>query len=73
MGVRKGLPDMVILWRDKCLWLELKAPGGYATEEQFEFIERARAAGQQASIARTLEDVWWLLKEAGIPRQARPA
>ena len=72
MGVKKGIPDILIFWHEKCLWIECKADRGYASDDQAEFMARARQAGHQAWIARTLEDAWHLLKDAGIPRRARP-
>lgn len=70
MGVRAGVSDLILVHAGKIFALELKAPGGRATEAQMAFqseIDRAGAftampEGLDAAIA-TLE-AWGLLRGA---------
>lgn len=56
-GVKKGLPDVLIIWAGKTFWIELKAPGEYPDTDQKAIHERLRTAGCEGSICRTLDEV----------------
>jgi hypothetical protein len=45
MGVRKGVPDYIIVGRGKVLFVEMKAKGGKARPEQREWIDAINAVG----------------------------
>ena len=42
-------------------WIEVKAPGKNPTPEQAKFIEHANKTGAVAFVARSLEDVQWMI------------
>jgi VRR-NUC domain len=46
-----GFPDLVLV-KGKVLWVELKADDGRLSPEQVAWLERLRAAGQEAFIWR---------------------
>src|SRR5258707_1119859 len=68
LGARKGVSDLVLVHKSKIYCLELKAPGGRATEEQLLFIADMERQGAFTAIAtgidqalKTLE-IWALLR-----------
>ena len=61
-----GCPDVLGQLNDgRLLGVEVKAPKGRTSPEQVAFLERIRAAGGVAFVARDLRDV---LREMGTPR-----
>ncbi len=42
-------------------WIEVKLPGKNPTPEQAEFIEHANKTGAIAIVARSLEDIQWMI------------
>lgn len=44
LGLTAGVPDLMIVHHGFTLWIELKAPGKYATPDQAEVHARLRAA-----------------------------
>lgn len=72
LGLRRGMPDILLLYRSKLFGCELKSITGTASEDQIATAMELNAAG--ASIAdplespvRTIEDMECLLKLWGIP------
>jgi hypothetical protein len=66
MGMRKGVPDLVILRSGRIMGLEVKSPGGTLSREQKEFrVEWERAGGIYA-VARSVEEGRALLEEWGV-------
>jgi VRR-NUC domain len=66
MGMRKGVPDLVILHFGRIMGLEVKSPGGTLSREQKEFrTEWERAAGIYA-VVRSVEEGRALLEEWGV-------
>ena len=66
MGMRKGVPDLVILHSGGIMGLEVKSPGGTLSREQKEFrVEWERAGGIYA-VARSVEEGRALLEEWGV-------
>lgn len=55
MGMRAGVSDLIFLHRGRYFALELKAPGGVATEEQLAFIADVNNARGYAAIADSLD------------------
>ena len=72
MGLKAGVPDILIVWRGRAYWLELKAPGGRLNMAQGVTFHRLWRCDSPAVVARNLDDVWQALTEWGIPSRARP-
>jgi hypothetical protein len=68
MGVRPGVPDVILIHQGKVFGLELKAEGGRITPKQTETIAAMEAAGATVHVAvgidQALErlETWGLLK-----------
>jgi len=56
-GVRKGWPDIEIIYQGQPIFIELKVPGKYPTSTQRETMEALRQAGAECAVARSIEDV----------------
>jgi hypothetical protein len=72
MGVRPGAADL-LLWHDgQAFALELKAPGGRASEAQLAFLAEMERAGAHCALAEGLDralatlEAWGLLKGQGV-------
>ena len=72
LGARAGVSDLILVHRSKIFALELKAPGGRATEEQLLFIADMERQGAFCAIAtgidqalKTLE-IWGLLRGSTV-------
>lgn len=70
MGLKPGVPDIVILANGSAYFIELKAPRGYPTPEQREWHQRLRAGHYGIAVARDLETVARLLVEWKITSRA---
>lgn len=70
MGVRAGVSDIVAVHNGRIFALELKAPGGRATESQMEFISDVNAAGGFGCIATGLTEALKCLETWGLLRGA---
>lgn len=73
MGLKPGIPDIVILANGTAHFIELKAANSYPTPVQREMHQRLRLGGFHVAIARDLETVERLLVEWKIVCQARIA
>jgi hypothetical protein len=68
MGVNAGVPDIIIIHDGRCFAMEIKAPGGRATDKQLECIAALREAGAFTCIAEGLDravatlEAWGLLR-----------
>ena len=75
MGTRPGFPDLIFLWPETVLhgevqvrtgrlavgFIELKAPGKYASTDQKLFRDMVQAAGGRWVLARSYEEVLVIL------------
>lgn len=67
-GVRKGVPDIVLIHAGHTYGLEIKAEGGRPTQAQFDALAAMQAAGATVAITegldRTIEQLeeWQLLR-----------
>ena len=73
MGLSKGVPDIVIVTPPPCggyvaAALEIKSDTGRPTPEQKEWIERMRAHGWAAAIAKGLDACLQQLRDWGYLR-----
>jgi hypothetical protein len=75
MGVKPGVPDLIISWAGPdgplVLAIELKAGTGKATPAQIEMMDRMRSCAWFVSEARSLDDVIALLKRYYVPVRAQ--
>lgn len=73
MGVRAGVSDLILVHAGKIFALELKAPGGRASEAQMQFLSEIDAAGAFTAMPEGLNaalatlEAWGLLKLSGRP------
>src|SRR5262245_66056124 len=80
MGVRAGVPDVILIRDAEMYALEIKAEGGRLSPAQRECPERMRAAGGKVATAVGLDqalaqlEAWGLLRgSAGTQRAGEPA
>ena len=74
LGVKAGIPDVMILWRGQLYCIELKAPGGYFSTQQRAMREQLMLAGAKyVSEKRSLDEVIASLTFWRIPLKARAA
>lgn len=72
-GVRKGLPDVMVLHQGRALFLELKAEKGTLSESQRECHKALNYAGASVFVVRSIEDVQFALESSSIQPRARVA
>lgn len=61
----KGMSDIAGVLKDgRSLFIEVKRPGGQLMPHQKEFLDRVKAAGAVAGVARSVEDALALLESA---------
>ena len=70
-GVKRGLPDFIILFKSGLLGIELKSDKGRLSPEQVETAEAWMALGHVITVARSLEDVQEILLAWNIPMRTR--
>lgn len=76
LGVRAGVPDIIIIHNSRVFALELKAPDGRPTESQMQFISDLNAAGGFGCIVVGLDkaikclETWGLLRGVASLRSA---
>lgn len=66
LGVRSGVSDIIAIHNGRIYALELKAPGGRASESQIEFLQDAERAGAFVCIAEGLDRAIRVLEEWGL-------
>src|ERR1700730_9885124 len=66
LGVRAGVSDVVALHRGRIVALELKAPGGLATEAQLKVIADMNRAGAPTCVADGLDDALTVVESWGL-------
>jgi hypothetical protein len=59
-GVRSGLPDVLVIWRGKPIFVELKSRAGVASKAQKQIRAKLKPAGAD----------WWLVRSAGAALMA---
>lgn len=70
-GVKRGLPDFIILFKSGLIGIELKSDKGRLSPEQVEIGERWMSLGHGIAVARSLEDVQDILEAWKIPMRTR--
>src|SRR5262249_49840306 len=66
LGVRAGVSDWILVHEGKIYALELKAPGGRATEAQLEFHADMQRAGAFCCVAEGLDRALAVLEQWGL-------
>mgnify|MGYP003625222010 FL=1 len=66
MGMKAGVPDLLILHKGRTIWIEVKKEGGYLSRKQKEVHEKIAMAGGDVFTARSVEDVQKLLQKWGV-------
>lgn len=72
-GVRKGLPDILILSRAGAIFIELKALRGTWPLEQMEFSLAAARANAAYDVCRSVDEVAQFLGRCGVRLRGRVA
>lgn len=71
-GVKKGVPDVVIIWNKRAIGIELKAKTGSLEDSQKTMHQRLTLAGAVVlPIARSVEEVHDFLETLGMPLKGR--
>ncbi len=73
MGARPGVPDLLIVWKGRAHFAELKASGGALSPAQRECHAELEAAGCAVATWRSLEDAHASLMAWGIPLHVQPS
>ena len=68
LGVRAGVPDIIAIHNGRCFAMEIKAPGGRATDKQLECLAALREAGAFTCIAEGLDRALAALSAWGLLR-----
>ena len=66
LGVKAGVPDLLLYYNNQLFCLELKAPGGRATESQLAFLAHADAQGAYTATAEGLDRALATLEAWGL-------
>jgi hypothetical protein len=67
LGVKRGLPDMLVVNDGRVVWLELKSAKGRISEGQQECHAALARARCPVAVVRSLEDAIDALQRAGVP------
>ncbi len=70
MGVKAGVPDLIIIYQGRVTAIELKAPGGTLSPGQKLMHARLSLAGVLVYTATRIEEVEGFLRGAGVPLRA---
>jgi hypothetical protein len=68
MGVVAGVPDVFVVHNGRCFAMEIKAPGGRATDKQLACITALREAGAFTCVAEGLDRALACLESWGLLR-----
>lgn len=68
IGVKAGVPDIVIVWRGRAHFIELKTAAGRVSDAQHEMHSRLMLAGAVVTICRSLEEVEQFIRVIGCSR-----
>ena len=69
-GVKRGVPDYMIVYGGRTFWLELKAVKGVLSEDQKLFGMTLMQNGHHWNVVRSVEEVEVLLRTYDIPLRA---
>lgn len=66
MGLKSGVPDLVVLAQNKAVFIEVKNEKGRLAQSQKDFAESAKALGFDWFLARSIDDVRAGMRDCGI-------
>ena len=66
MGMKAGVPDILILHEGKTIWIEVKKEGGYLSKVQKSLHMDIDAAKGSVYTARSIDDVIEILELEGV-------
>ncbi|KAA8387634.1 VRR-NUC domain-containing protein [Acetobacter sp. DmW_136] len=69
-GCVPGVPDMVVNWKGRPLYIEIKTPKGTISKVQRDMHKRLKATGAPVAVCRSLEDVMYFLETHDVPLKA---
>lgn len=70
MGVRAGVPDLIIAWQGVTVSIEMKAGKGEHSDAQLAMQGRLSAIGWRVFECRSLDDFKQILVSLGVPQTA---
>jgi hypothetical protein len=73
MGLRAGVPDLLVLHEGRLFGIELKSAKGDVSAEQIDCHRDMVLAGARVAVCRSVDDVGFWLEKWGIPTRARAA
>lgn len=73
LGVRSGVPDIIIIWEGMFFGIELKAPKGTLSDSQKDTADLIVKAGGFYTVIRSLDALEAYLIAQGMPIKARLA
>lgn len=66
-GYVPGTPDLIVIWRGRAIWMEVKREGEYLRPEQRELHNDIKECGCSISVVRSLADAVDFLSAMGLP------
>ena len=72
MGVKAGVPDIVVVYQGQAMFIELKPPGRSLSANQREFAQTLAAAGAWFQVAHSIDEVAGYLRGWGVPLKGTP-
>lgn len=66
MGMRVGFPDLLVIYRGRCMGFEIKAEGGRSSAEQMVIGAEFWANGAAYAVVRSIDDVQEKLAVWGV-------
>ena len=66
-GRSPGFPDLVVLWRGGCAFLEVKTVKGRTSDNQDDWADRLVSMGHNYALVRSVSDALAALKAFGAP------
>jgi len=67
LGVRAGVPDLIIVWpMGRTAWIELKAPGGTMRATQKDWRDMLQGFGHEWYLMRDADQLYTYLKAMGV-------
>lgn len=67
IGVKPGIPDVLIVHEGRCYWIECKAEKGALSSSQLDTHEKLLRAGAAPHVCRSIDDLRRSLSLWGIP------
>lgn len=72
-GYQAGWPDVLVIYRGRCFFIELKAKNGTVSAAQREMMRKLTYCGADVLLCRSVPGVECALRELGVPLRGRVA